>query len=181
MQPAGFITSAREVEAKLQNQHRGKGTGDGPTSPKHAQRGRSFLTGGKKRCSARRATHLSFGRPRQPAVTPIYKSMTEQTIRTSRMEQVEQVGANNRSTLKPQYCSLLFCPWNGGTMQIRYCGFEDISRDRRRNLFNRIRYGVRIVPPFHPVFTSILSGGFRAERLFDRACSTRANINGVIV
>ena len=94
MQPAGFITDARELEAKLRNQHRGKGTQVGT---------RSFLTGGKKRCSTQGAARLFSGRPRQPAATPIYKSMTEQTIRTSRMVRVvkvrpKHVDHQNRST-----------------------------------------------------------------------------------
>ena len=171
MQPAGFITDAREVEAKLRNQYR--------TERKPSDSFQSVL-GCHNCCCSRRVATVSPGRPRQPAVTPIYKSMPEQTIRTSRMEQVEQLRSKNRSTLKPQYGSLLSNPWNGGTMRIRYCGFEDIRENRRTDLFNKVRYAVRIVPPFRGLLSPSPSVGFRVERLFDRNRSTCASISGVI-
>ena len=77
MQPAGFITDAREEQAKLRNQYR--------TERKPSD---SFLSvlGYHNCCCSRRVATVSPGRSRQPAIAPINQPMTASSDHTGCIE-----------------------------------------------------------------------------------------------
>jgi len=86
-----FKYKGRIVEPKLRNQSREKGTGSGPTLPKHTYCNRSFLSADHKRCS-RGAARTPSGRPRRPAlVAAANTTMQPQHYRNRQTErEVEQ-------------------------------------------------------------------------------------------
>ena len=73
--PCGFISNGGDRQAKLRNQHRTKG------EPLDSS---SEVPGYYNCCCYRRAAAVPSGRPRQPAASPIYKSMQEPTDTTVR-------------------------------------------------------------------------------------------------
>lgn len=170
--PCGFISNGGDRQAKLRNQHRGKGTQVGT---------RSFLTGDKKCCSTQGAARLFSGRPRQPAATPNYKLMQAQTIRTSSYVHDVQWGVESLDIEKPQDSSTGLPPLSGCPMQIRYRRVDEIKNGEDIEASITKRFDVPIGQLDMGVLTPLPSGDNSMSNGSPRHWTTRTYTSGVIV